>query len=165
MAKTYIELLKDPRWQKKRLEILQRDSWKCINCDDDKTSLQVHHKQYRYGAKPWDYEEWELETLCEPCHEQATKQSKLLKSLLPNLSISDMDVLLGFGMALLMRNSKELLEVNGHKLTAYGAAAFICPRKSVFDAIVGGERDVDKLKKIARDESPGCFDDLEARVR
>ncbi len=27
---TYAEQLKDPRWQKRRLEILQRDEWRCL---------------------------------------------------------------------------------------------------------------------------------------
>ena len=39
----YVEKLKDPRWQRKRLEILQRDDWKCYWCKDDKTTLNVHH--------------------------------------------------------------------------------------------------------------------------
>jgi len=164
--KTYIELLRDPRWQKRRLEIFERDEWKCTNCDDKTKNLQVNHKQYRYGAKPWEYEDWELETLCEDCHGRATKQSKLLKSVLPNLTLSDADVLLGFAMALIMHRhgQSELLDVGGDMLTAYGAAAFICPRKSVFDAVMAGERDVEKLKQLARAESPGCFDDLETRL-
>ena len=29
---TYTEKLKDPRWQKKRLEILERDNWECQDC-------------------------------------------------------------------------------------------------------------------------------------
>lgn len=29
---SYAEQLKDPRWQKKRLEILNRDEWKCTWC-------------------------------------------------------------------------------------------------------------------------------------
>ena len=30
----YSEKLKDPRWQKKRLEILERDNFRCQYCGD-----------------------------------------------------------------------------------------------------------------------------------
>lgn len=66
---TYSEKLKDPRWQKKRLEILQRDNWACQMCFDTKSMLAVHHRYYRRGAEPWDYTDASLVTLCQECHE------------------------------------------------------------------------------------------------
>lgn len=66
---TYAEKLKDPRWQKKRLEVFERDGWRCQTCDDDKTTLAVHHKKYVSGLEPWDYELRLLITLCERCHD------------------------------------------------------------------------------------------------
>ena len=39
--KTYLEKLKDPRWQKKRLEILERDGWKCMACGEKEKTLRV----------------------------------------------------------------------------------------------------------------------------
>lgn len=66
--KSYLELLKDPRWQKKRLEIMKRDEFRCRLCLDTKTSLQVHHKHYVYGKEPWEYPNEDLVTLCEECH-------------------------------------------------------------------------------------------------
>lgn len=65
--KTYSEKLKDPRWQKKRLEILQRDNWQCYYCGDTKTTLHVHHEMY-LGNNPWDTPDECLTTLCEDCH-------------------------------------------------------------------------------------------------
>jgi len=65
----YSTKLKDPRWQKKRLEILQRDEWTCQLCDDTKSTLVVHHKRYIAGREPWDYPNELLITLCETCHE------------------------------------------------------------------------------------------------
>jgi hypothetical protein len=64
----YSDLLKDPRWQKKRLEILNRDKFTCTYCGDDTTTLHVHHMRYSKGKKPWDYHNDLLKTLCEPCH-------------------------------------------------------------------------------------------------
>lgn len=65
---TYAEKLRDPRWQKKRLHILDRDDYKCVMCGDEKETLQVHHKKYIRGYEPWDYEDKLLETLCNTCH-------------------------------------------------------------------------------------------------
>lgn len=42
----YSEKLKDPRWQKKRLEILNRDEFACRFCGDNKSTLNVHHISY-----------------------------------------------------------------------------------------------------------------------
>lgn len=67
--KSYAELLKDPRWQKKRLEIMQRDNFTCQHCLATEKSLQVHHLVYEKGKKPWEYENDELITLCERCHQ------------------------------------------------------------------------------------------------
>lgn len=66
---SYVELLKDPRWQRKRLEKLQEADWRCEGCFNDKIALHVHHLKYRRGADPWEYDLSELEVLCESCHE------------------------------------------------------------------------------------------------
>lgn len=66
--RTYAELLKDPRWQRVRLRVFERDGWACQECGDTKTTLNVHHRQYRRGLKPWEYNDGELVTLCRPCH-------------------------------------------------------------------------------------------------
>ena len=64
----YKEKLKDPRWQKKRLEILKRDNWCCQSCFDPSSMLIVHHLKYIFGKEPWDYPNETLLTLCESCH-------------------------------------------------------------------------------------------------
>lgn len=66
-------MIKDPRWQKKRLEILQRDNFTCQNCSDTETTLHVHHRKYLPDVKYWDYPEKLLVTLCEGCHENETE--------------------------------------------------------------------------------------------
>lgn len=68
-SKPYWEKLKDPRWQKKRLDILNRDEFACLDCGDTESTLHVHHCLYRRGLEPWEYEDRELRTLCESCHE------------------------------------------------------------------------------------------------
>jgi glutaredoxin len=74
MSKTYAEKLKDPRWQKKRLEILQRDNFTCQHCKDTKTELHIHHEKYK--GDPWDAPNETLYSLCKYCHrvEEAMKK-------------------------------------------------------------------------------------------
>jgi formate-dependent nitrite reductase cytochrome c552 subunit len=68
---TYSEKLKHPKWQKKRLEIMQRDNFKCRCCLDCEKTLNVHHIYYDNKYKnPWDYPNELLITMCEECHEQ-----------------------------------------------------------------------------------------------
>jgi hypothetical protein len=73
---TYSDLLRDPRWQKKRLEIMERDKFRCRKCDDATSTLHVHHTYYwpepvpiEYRTPPWDYDNQSLVTLCHRCHE------------------------------------------------------------------------------------------------
>ena len=63
---SYSEKLKNPKWQKKRLEIMKRDKFKCKLCGDDETTLSVHHLEY--SENPWDIDNSKLITLCEHCH-------------------------------------------------------------------------------------------------
>jgi hypothetical protein len=65
----YKEKWKDPRWQKKRLKIMERDSWRCQVCHFDSEQLAVHHIKYKWGKDPWDYDDDELITLCKTCHD------------------------------------------------------------------------------------------------
>ena len=76
---SYSEKLKDPRWQKKRLEILNRDHFTCTNCEETTKTLHVHHILYHSGKDPWDYPESDLETLCVDCHEIQTSFDRHLK--------------------------------------------------------------------------------------
>ena len=68
---TYSDKLKDPRWQKRRLEVMQRDGWQCVRCGsglNDGIPFNVHH--LRYHKEPWNARDEDLETLCEQCHER-----------------------------------------------------------------------------------------------
>lgn len=64
----YSELLKDPRWQKRRLEIMQRDNFTCQICGHSDKQLHVHHLCYDKYKMPWEHDDDELITLCEDCH-------------------------------------------------------------------------------------------------
>jgi hypothetical protein len=64
----YSEKLKDPRWQKKRLEVLQRDNFTCQLCLDATTTLHVHHFCYDVSGDPWAVDNSALRTYCNSCH-------------------------------------------------------------------------------------------------
>lgn len=66
--KQYSELLKSPKWQRKRLEIMQRDNWMCQSCFDDQHELHVHHVIYSENI-PWHEPNENLITLCSTCHD------------------------------------------------------------------------------------------------
>ena len=72
----YGDLLKDPRWQKKRLEIMNRDSFACQLCGNKTKTLNVHHLAYK--SYPWDVADYLLITLCEDCH---VKEERVLNTL------------------------------------------------------------------------------------
>lgn len=82
---TYSELLKDPRWQRVRLEKLQASEWACEVCYDKETMLSVHHKRYVKGRKPWEYAAHELVVLCQPCHEDEHEAKELRSELISRL--------------------------------------------------------------------------------
>jgi hypothetical protein len=65
---TYADKLKDPRWQKKRLEVFERDNFTCTLCGDKLTTLHVHHREYLGYADPWEYTLDILTTHCSHCH-------------------------------------------------------------------------------------------------
>lgn len=75
--KTYSEKLKDPRWQRKRLEIMQRDDFTCKCCDSTDKPLCVHH--WRYSGEPWEIGNRDLDTLCEDCHQSFEDSITYLK--------------------------------------------------------------------------------------
>lgn len=74
----YQELLKDPKWVSKRNQILSRDKNTCQFCGCQDKYMQVHHKRYIKGNKPWEYDNEDLITLCNSCHEVETKDSREL---------------------------------------------------------------------------------------
>lgn len=83
--KSYGDKLRDPRWQRKRLKIYERDNFTCTVCGDDTTELQVHHLTYFPGIEPWDYPDKDLVTLCRKSHEQELKRDKWEDDLLLTL--------------------------------------------------------------------------------
>jgi hypothetical protein len=107
MAESYFELLKHPEWQKKRLRIMERDDFQCRECSDKGTTLNVHHSYYTKGAKPWEYPDESLRTLCEVCHEERHALLASLKAVTGEIDAFDVSQVIGFAKAhLLIENTK-----------------------------------------------------------
>lgn len=69
-VKNYYQLLKDPRWWRKRRIILKRDKNKCTVCGSTK-KLKIHHTfYYDKDTSPWLYPNKSLLTLCDDCHKK-----------------------------------------------------------------------------------------------
>lgn len=77
--KTYYEKLKDPRWQKLRLQAMEKADFHCQICFNNKSTLNVHHKEYFKGHEPWEYELNQLSVLCEDCHKSHHEHKDILK--------------------------------------------------------------------------------------
>jgi hypothetical protein len=89
--KNYSEKLKDPRWQKRRLEILSRSDFKCDSCESGEKTLHVHHGIYIKGREPWEYEDELLHVLCEECHWIRHSCEDSIKTSLAAMNTSELD--------------------------------------------------------------------------
>lgn len=93
---TYQEQLKHPKWQQKRLEVLEANEFTCSSCGSKDKQLHVHHPRYKKGAKIWEYEDGELECLCVDCHSQDHEIMELINDGLAQLGYSSKMQLLGY---------------------------------------------------------------------
>jgi len=88
----YQDKWKDPRWQKRRLEVFARDDWRCRLCNNGKRTLAVHHRVYSSG-NPWDEPMDDLVTLCEDCHaafhEPLPVKARPLPAKMPDTEVDD----------------------------------------------------------------------------
>lgn len=73
---TYAEKLKDPRWQKKRLKVLEYAQWRCQICGSKSKTLHVHHSYYLRGKEPWQYPDGSLISVCNDCHDKIHPEKK-----------------------------------------------------------------------------------------
>lgn len=91
MSESYSKKLTSPYWQRRRLEIMQRDEFACRFCGDKTEELHIHHTLYIAGKEPWEYDEKYLITVCHACHEDEEKMKEvdgLLISMLSQTGLS-----------------------------------------------------------------------------
>lgn len=58
------------QWEEFRKQVIELDEGRCVVCHrvQGDVVLQVHHKKYLTGKKPWEYSFDMVETLCKGCH-------------------------------------------------------------------------------------------------
>ena len=78
----YKNLLNNPLWQKKRLEIFERDKWSCKACGSNENTLHAHHIYYEKNLKPWEYDNECLVTICEYCHDEIHGEIKKVSGII-----------------------------------------------------------------------------------
>ena len=83
---SYSDKLEDPRWQKMRLKVLERDEFTCQVCFNTESELHIHHKYYKKNLEPWEYPLKSLETICSECHADISANGNLPNSLVEALS-------------------------------------------------------------------------------
>lgn len=90
MAKlTYSEQLKHPKWQQRRLEVMEKAGFECSNCGSNEDTLHVHHRRYIKGRMAWEYCNDELACLCESCHSEEHSARNDLEELFLNIDIGE----------------------------------------------------------------------------
>lgn len=85
--KSYLDQLKDPRWQKKRLELFSRAGFRCENCGFSEEQLHAHHRIYRKGKMLWEYPNEEYLVLCRSCHSRVSEKLKVIQERISLLSL------------------------------------------------------------------------------
>lgn len=85
---TYNTKLKNPLWQRKRLEVFNKDNWACVQCNSKDKELQVHHVDYISDIEPWNYPLDMLVTLCVDCHKIEIGRHKVEKIMLTSLKMN-----------------------------------------------------------------------------
>lgn len=109
----YLEKLKHPKWQKKRLRILERDKFACRFCHNTKITLHVHHLIYLNNREPWEYDDNILITVCEKCHNNIFKEINIKDLLIEHLFILGLDKSLRWFMKDFIDNLFDMIN-SGH---------------------------------------------------
>jgi hypothetical protein len=114
---SYYELLKDPRWQKKRLDKLNAANFECEDCGSGEKTLHIHHSYYESKKMPWEYPDDSLHVLCEDCHSKAGARNTALKRMLGQIDLYDEDDLRGYCLAIFgIKNENAQFRVDGYEV-------------------------------------------------
>lgn len=131
----YQEALRDPRWQRRRLEIMSRDCFTCQFCFNKDRTLNVHHRWYVADAQPWEYPDIALVTLCEVCHHEETfLRQQVVSRLVRALGTSGMSV--GQLAVMAAAFDSRQLTVTEAQLVAHRIADVLTPRPTLLTVAV-----------------------------
>lgn len=103
----YLALLRHPEWQKKRLAVMEAAGFACCRCGTDDVTLNVHHRYYIKGRKPWEYPDEHLDCFCEDCHKEVHAKLEELKLLMGDLGYSHIDDHIAVCKTILIRSYEQ----------------------------------------------------------
>lgn len=153
----YLKLLRDPRWQRLRLEVMKRDDFACTSCGDKDKTLHIHHKRYVRGGKPWDSQPEDLTTLCEACHETITNTLPFARDMLACLDASTLQTVSGMllGIAFKRRDPRALgrVEFSCYEMVNGFARETHRDTDKLLLALESGSLDMKKLAAAEDEES------------
>lgn len=153
---SYWELLKHPKWQRKRLEIMERAKFACEACEGAETTLNVHHTYYEKGRKPWEYPNESLKCLCADCHAELHDTTSKLTRQLAHLAQHEIEVLYGYALGLQSHNLEaEPLDVFSDNVAIGLGACWGLDPNAIMDALVDGCIDSDKLMDMWQAKNGG----------
>jgi len=75
---TYAAKLKDPRWKRKRRDLIIAAGCACEECGDKESRLQIHHKYHDHSLAPWEYPHKAMCVLCSGCKKARREYERLL---------------------------------------------------------------------------------------
>ena len=151
---SYYEQLKHPKWQKKRLQVLERAGFECEYCGASERQLHVHHSYYEKGLAPWDYPDASLHCLCEECHKGAQDRSAILQRCIGRLGLGDIELLVGYALGLEAHSDPEaILDVFSYEVAeGLGDAYGLTPEEvlhSLEESRIDGRR-LEELRMATR---------------
>jgi hypothetical protein len=147
---SYTDLLRDPRWQRRRLEVLEKASWTCSECAENLRTLHVHHLRYIKGNSPWDYDDVDLAVLCDKCHDRWHRTMKDLEFSIARMPMAAMESLAGYAALLSWwGNGFKRYPTDGCKIG--GMMAFVG---------VSGQEGMDFVRKFCDDDGNVNIADL-----
>jgi len=151
---TYTEQLKDPRWQRKRLEIMERADFTCEDCDATDITLHIHHGYYEKGFAPWEYPQESLHCLCEACHEKAQARLTAIHRLIGALDDLDLDRVLGYLQGLAHDTTTPVVLPAPFVLEGFSQALGV-PAREIYHAARGkGRISGPALQRLYRHHNP-----------
>jgi hypothetical protein len=148
---TYADKLRDGRWQRKRLDVFQRDGFRCRICGKQ-DNIQLHHNWYINDLEPWDYEEEQLITLCGSHHAWVTSVHRQLKMRLSRMTPEQQNALLLKLEAMTSETCKSV------RLTSSGEDTFRLPRLRQVVAYLSDRDDAALLTLVALHDHKGTLE-------
>jgi len=89
----FADKFEDPRWKRKRDDLLSRRNYECEDCGELHRDAQVHICYYTKGRKLWEYPDRAYKCYCPRHRIMRQRVEDDLKEILADFSIDELDSL------------------------------------------------------------------------